>query len=107
MNETITVHAHILPSLYTPPPPLHRTMMVVTLYFTNNFTQPNYKFLTLNRGEVTIAAFAIIGKARCFYLRTRSLIFARIVSTNAHTVIICTLVVKIVVHVKGLKMAIP
>ena len=56
---------------------------------------------------MTIAAFAIIGKARCFYLRTRSLIFARIVSTNAHTVIICTLVVKIVVHVKGLKMAIP
>jgi hypothetical protein len=71
--------------------------------------QPIYKFLTLNGGgELTIAAFAIIGKARCFYLRTRSLIFARIVSTNAHIVIIYTLVVKILVYMyaKGLKMAI-
>jgi hypothetical protein len=94
-----------------PPPPLHRTMMVVTLYFTNDFTQPIYKFLTFNGGgggELTIAAFAVIGKARCFYLRTRSLIFARIVSTNVHIVITYTLVVKIVVYMyaKGLKMAI-
>ena len=49
VNQTITVHAHC--HLCNPAPPsLHCTMMVVTLYFTNDFTQPIYKFLTLNGG---------------------------------------------------------